>query len=78
MLQARQRKTLFSMIESVKLLQVSGQTLSALFELENSLKLVGLLDDRVVDLTADPSSKRLKAKVRPGLFAWKGILKKHY
>ncbi|KAH9482313.1 Serine/threonine-protein kinase ATR [Psilocybe cubensis] len=62
MLQARQRKTLFSMIESAKLLQGSGHTLSALFELENSLKLVGLLDDHVVDLTSDASSEILKSK----------------
>ena len=64
MLQAQQRRTLYSFIESARLLKATGEPLRALNELETSSTLLGLFDDQVVDLTADAESDRMKAKVR--------------
>lgn len=63
MLQAQQKKAPYSFIETAKLLKASGEPLRALNELENSIKLLRLFDDQVVDLTEDAESERMKAKV---------------
>ena len=63
-LQAQQSKAPYSFIESAKLLKTSGEPLRALNELENSIKHLGLFDDQVLDLTAEPDSNRMKAKVK--------------
>lgn len=66
MLQAQQSKTPFSFIESAKLVKATGDPLRALHELENSIKLLGLFDKDTVDidLTCDPETSRMKAKVK--------------
>ncbi|KAF5387623.1 hypothetical protein D9615_000714 [Tricholomella constricta] len=68
MLQAKQSKAQFSFIESAKLVKVMGEPLRALQELENSMRLLGMLDDSpdVVDLTVadDDESKNMKAKAQ--------------
>ena len=54
-------------MESAKLVKATGEPLRALQELENSMRLLGLLEetpDDVVDLTDDDESKALKGKVR--------------
>lgn len=64
MLQAQQSKTRFTFIESTKLIKATDEPLRALKELENSMKLTGLLEtSEVVDLTADEETARMKAKV---------------
>jgi serine/threonine-protein kinase ATR len=64
-LQAQQRKERFSFMESAKLVKATGEPLRALQELENSMRLLGLLDDKdVLDLTADDETTKMKAKVR--------------
>lgn len=63
MLQAQQSKSKFSFIESAKLIKATAEPLRALKELENSMKLAGLLENSdVFDLTADDDTDRLKAK----------------
>lgn len=62
-LQAKRSKAPYSFIESAKLLKASGEPLHALLELENSVKLLKLFDDQVLDLTVDAESERMKAKV---------------
>jgi len=52
-------------MESAKLVKATGEPLRALQELENSMRLLGLLDDKdVLDLTADDETTKMKAKVR--------------
>lgn len=64
MLQAQQSKTRFTSIESAKLIKATDEPLRALKELENSMKLTGLLEtSEIVDLTADEETTRMKAKV---------------
>lgn len=65
MLQARQCKASFSFMESARLIKASGEPLRALQELENSMRLSGMLDeiDDVIDLTHDNESPKMKAKV---------------
>lgn len=63
MLQAQQSENQFSFIESSKLIKATGEPLRALKELENSMKLAGLLEDSdVVDLTADDEVAAVRAK----------------
>ncbi|KAJ6560264.1 hypothetical protein B0H19DRAFT_1146990 [Mycena capillaripes] len=66
MLQAQQSSnTRFSFMESAKLVKATGEPLRALQELENSMRLLGLIEDRkdIVDLTEDDNeTKRMKAK----------------
>jgi serine/threonine-protein kinase ATR len=71
MLQAQQSKTRFSFMESAKLVKATGEPLRALQELENSMRLLGLIDDQpdVLDLTDDDDeTKQMKAKVCVNLF----------
>lgn len=65
MLQAQQTGAPFPFMESSKLLKVTGEPLRALVELENSMKLHGLLEE-VLDLTVelDEETKRMNAKAR--------------
>jgi predicted methyltransferase len=55
-------------MESAKLVKATGEPLRALQELENSMRALGLLQDRKdsIDLTGedDDETKRMKAKVR--------------
>jgi serine/threonine-protein kinase ATR len=63
MLQAQQSEAPFSFVESAKLLKATGEPLRALQELENSMKLHGLLEDHdVLDLTVDEEAKMMRAK----------------
>lgn len=65
MLQAKQSKARFSFVESAKLVKVMGEPLRAVQELENSMRLLGMLENSpdVVDLTLDDDeSKNMKAK----------------
>ncbi|KAF8214176.1 hypothetical protein K438DRAFT_1902229 [Mycena galopus ATCC 62051] len=65
MLQAQQSSNIrFSFMESAKLVKATGEPLRALQELENSMRALGLLEEKnVVDLTEDDSeTKRMKAK----------------
>ncbi|KAG5654241.1 hypothetical protein H0H81_005928 [Sphagnurus paluster] len=66
MLQAKQNKARFSFIESAKLVKVMGEPLRAVQELENSMRLLGMLEDSpgVLDLTEDNESKNMKAKAQ--------------
>ncbi|KAJ7462055.1 hypothetical protein FB451DRAFT_1043857 [Mycena latifolia] len=67
MLQAQQSNTRFSFMESAKLVKATGEPLRALQELENSMRLLGLIEDRadVVDLTEDDNeTKKMKAKAQ--------------
>jgi serine/threonine-protein kinase ATR len=60
-------------MESAKLVKATGEPLRALQELENSMRLLGLIEDRedVVDLTDDDNeTKRMKAKVKTSLFPY--------
>ena len=51
-------------MESAKLIKATGEPLRALQELENSMRLFGLIDSEVIDLTEDDEeTKRMKAKV---------------
>lgn len=64
-LQAQQSKERFSFMESAKLVKATGEPLRALQELENSMRLLGLLDDKdVLDLTADDETTKMKAKIQ--------------
>ena len=68
MLQAQQSNARFSFMESAKLVKATGEPLRALQELENSMRLFGLIENRpdFVDLTEDDNeTKRMKAKVGP-------------
>ncbi|EGO27933.1 hypothetical protein SERLADRAFT_414152 [Serpula lacrymans var. lacrymans S7.9] len=65
MLQAQQSKVDFSFMESAKLVKATGEPLRALQELENSMRLVGIIEDKsdTIDLTEDDDdTKRMKAK----------------
>ncbi|KAJ7156082.1 hypothetical protein C8R43DRAFT_884346 [Mycena crocata] len=67
MLQAQQSDTRFSFMESAKLVKATGEPLRALQELENSMRLLGLIEDRtdVLDLTEDDNeTKRMKSKAQ--------------
>lgn len=53
-------------MESAKLVKATGEPLRALQELENSMRLFGVIEDSsdVIDLTEDDdATKRMKAKV---------------
>ena len=63
MLQAQQSKAQFSFIECAKLIKATNEPLRALKELENSMKLAGILDSDVLDLTIDEESMRVRSKV---------------
>ncbi|KAL1743103.1 hypothetical protein HDZ31DRAFT_83646 [Schizophyllum fasciatum] len=63
LLQAQQSKAPYSFVESAKYVKATGEPLRALQDLENSMKLMGILDDNMYDLTVDQSElKRIKAK----------------
>ena len=57
-------------MESAKLVKATGEPLRALQELENSMQLLGLIEEvsDVIDLTDDDESKATKAKVRMPCF----------
>ena len=62
-LQAQQNNARFSFMESSKLVKATGEPLRALQELENSMRLLGLIESDVIDLTEDDDeTKRMKAK----------------
>ena len=66
-LQAQQSKARFSFMESAKLVKATGEPLRALQELENSMRLLGLIETDVIDLTDDDDeTKKMKAKVSCG------------
>lgn len=63
MLQAQQNNPAISFMESAKLVKASGEPLRALQELENSMRVLGIITDNgVLDLTDDDDTKRRKAK----------------
>jgi serine/threonine-protein kinase ATR len=66
MLQAQQIDRRYSFMESAKLVKATGEPLRALQELENSMRLLGLIEEMpdVIDLTDDDESKAMKGKVR--------------
>ncbi|KAJ7098650.1 hypothetical protein B0H15DRAFT_771712 [Mycena belliarum] len=67
MLQAQESKIRFAFMESAKLVKATGEPLRALQELENSMRLLGLIEERmdIVDLTEDDDeTKRMKAKAQ--------------
>ncbi|KAG2155117.1 uncharacterized protein EDB93DRAFT_1266510 [Suillus bovinus] len=65
MLQAQYTNARFSFMESGKLVRARGEPLRALQELENSMRILGFVDNDTVDLTReDEQSTRMKAKVR--------------
>jgi serine/threonine-protein kinase ATR len=66
MLQSQQTGERFSFMESAKLLKTTGEPLRALQELENAMRLLGIIEERsdLIDLTDDDESKKRKAKVR--------------
>ncbi|EGO02217.1 hypothetical protein SERLA73DRAFT_104608 [Serpula lacrymans var. lacrymans S7.3] len=73
MLQAQQSKVDFSFMESAKLVKATGEPLRALQELENSMRLVGIIEDKsdTIDLTEDDDdTKRMKAKSHILLARW--------
>lgn len=65
-LQAQQSNARFYFMESAKLVKATGEPLRALQELENSMRLSGLMeeDPDTIDLTADNDAelKRMRAK----------------
>jgi serine/threonine-protein kinase ATR len=64
-LQAQYTNARFSFMESGKLVRTRGEPLRALQELENSMRILGFVDNNTIDLTKeDDQSKRMKAKVR--------------
>jgi serine/threonine-protein kinase ATR len=69
MLQAQQSNSRFSFMESAKLVKTTGEPLRALQELENAMRLFGLMEDNrnVIDLTEDEEARKMKAKVPMGL-----------
>lgn len=63
-------------MESAKLVKVMGEPLRAVQELENSMRLLGMLDEtpNILDLTMDDDeSKIMKAKVY-GIFSVNGVM----
>lgn len=69
MLQAQQNQARFSFMESAKLVK-TAEPLRAVQELENSMRLLGLIDDKpmVLDLTEDDDeTTKMKAKVSNGI-----------
>lgn len=59
-------------MESAKLVKATGEPLRALQELENSMRLSGLMEDpNTIDLTADTDAelKRMRAKASISLLA---------
>ncbi|KAG2115849.1 uncharacterized protein F5147DRAFT_751291 [Suillus discolor] len=71
MLQAQYTNARFSFMESGKLVRARGEPLRALQELENSMRLLGFVDNNTVDLTReDEHSKRMKAKAQILLARW--------
>jgi serine/threonine-protein kinase ATR len=66
MLQAQHSNAPFSFMESAKLVRARGEPLRALQELENSMHILGLVDNsNTLELTRDDErSKRMKAKVQ--------------
>ncbi|KAF8165694.1 hypothetical protein B0H34DRAFT_690087 [Crassisporium funariophilum] len=64
MLQAQQSKTPFCFIDSAKLVKAAGEPLRALQDLENSAKLLKLLDANAADQTMDAETSRMKAKIQ--------------
>lgn len=69
-LQAQQNNARFAFMESAKLIKATGEPLRALQELENSMRLFGIIESDVIDLTEDDDeTKRMKAKVR---ILWRG------
>lgn len=80
MLQAQQCKAAFSFVESAKLMKDSGEPLRALQELENSMRLSGILEETntsIIDLTKDNCDPKLKAKVRLRFLFCLAITLKH-
>ncbi|KAF9006738.1 hypothetical protein BDQ17DRAFT_1389499 [Cyathus striatus] len=73
-LQAQQSKARLSFIESAKLTYASEDPLRALHELENAMKLLGMLEDtqNVLDLTVDDESQKLRAKAHVLRARWMG------
>lgn len=66
MLQAQQSGSHLSFVESAKLVKTRGESQQALRELENSMRLLGFIEESpdVLDLTLDDEeSKAIKAKV---------------
>ncbi|KAH0840168.1 Nop14-like family-domain-containing protein [Lanmaoa asiatica] len=64
-LQAQQSNARFYFMESAKLVKATGEPLRALQELENSMRLSGLMEDpNTIDLTGDDDAelKRVRAK----------------
>ncbi|KAG2369791.1 hypothetical protein BDR07DRAFT_1447599 [Suillus spraguei] len=71
MLQAQYTNARFSFMESGKLVRARGEPLRALQELENSMRILGFVDNNAVDLTReDEQSKRMKAKAQILLARW--------
>jgi serine/threonine-protein kinase ATR len=65
-LQAQEIDRCHSFVESAKIIKATGELLLVLQELENSVQLLGLIEDTsdIIDLTGDDEeSKRTKAKV---------------
>jgi hypothetical protein len=57
-------------MESAKLVKAIGEPLRALQELENSMRLLGLIQTDVIDLTDDDDeTKKMKAKVSSGFLS---------
>jgi hypothetical protein len=63
-LQACQSRTLLPQIEAAKLTRATGEQHRALQELENVLRLHGVVGDDVIDVTDDPEGKRIAGKVQ--------------
>jgi serine/threonine-protein kinase ATR len=64
MLQAQQGASDIAFVESAKLVKARGEAHQALRELENSMRLLGHIQDGTdIDLTADDESKAIAAKV---------------
>ncbi|KAG1768696.1 hypothetical protein EDD22DRAFT_1041450 [Suillus occidentalis] len=71
MLQAQYTNARFSFMESGKLVRARGEPLRALQELENSMRILGFVDNNTIDLTKeDDQSKRMKAKAQILLARW--------
>jgi serine/threonine-protein kinase ATR len=71
MLQAQEIDRRYSFMEGAKIIKATGEPLRALQELENSMQLLGLIEDTsdVIDLTDDDDeAKRTKAKVGPEIY----------
>lgn len=64
-LQGRQCRAPFSFMESARLIKASGEPLRALQDLDNSMKLSGILEERtdVIDLTGEVVGSIARAKV---------------